>query len=80
MTPPETAQTLPLPSTICAAAGMVVPLTDAVSVPAAPGTDAAATLLFSEDSGSAEPLPPHAAIDRHETASAARKALSIRRI
>ncbi len=70
---------MPLLSVICVADGMLVPLREA-ALGAAALIDAAMALLFGDACESAEPLPPHAAIARHEAASAALKRLIARRI
>ena len=59
---------------ICVADGMVAPSSEAVPGAAASKIDATAAVE------SDEPLAPHAAIPRQETASAALKTLIIRRI
>src|SRR6267154_2316860 len=75
MTPPETDQTLPPLSMICVADGMVVPFRGVVLWTSAFKDAVAVMSLFGEDCESAELLSPHAAIARHETASAALKML-----
>jgi hypothetical protein len=88
MTPAVTDQTLPLPSMIFVAEGMVVPLAEAVE--AAMAVEASATAvafktvaaveLSDEDVEPAVLSPPQAASAKHEAATAALKMLIVRRI